>query len=115
MEKKKIIFYKEISKAFFDEFLEERKNSRNNHPRADNKKVRKMSNKLTEKIKNWNIKRKSEYILCPYCLNDLHDVVKWYKKDTIISKPLYKCCKCGKLFTWKGKKINELELNNILS
>jgi len=72
--------------------------------------------KLIKKLKNWNIKRKSKYILCPYCLFDYHSVVKFYAdtNHTIIPKPLFKCEKCGKIFSWQGKKLNDEEINEIL-
>jgi len=73
--------------------------------------------KLKEKIKFWNIKRKSEYILCPYCLHDVHSVEKHYmdREDALFPKPLFKCEKCGMLFSWQGKKLKDDELEVILN
>ena len=67
---------------------------------------------IIDKIKKWNIKRKSEYILCPYCLHDYHEVVKRIKeRGMIFSRPIYKCCQCNAIFKHNGKKfeVNEID------
>jgi ribosomal protein L37AE/L43A len=55
---------------------------------------------IINKIKKWNIKRKSEDLLCPYCLHNYHKVVKW-----IGIYPIYSCSQCHALFNYDGKKI----------
>lgn len=61
---------------------------------------------LIVKIKEWKIKRKSEAILCPYCLHDYHKVVKWIKKqEKIYSRPIFKCCQCDAFFNHNGKRL----------
>jgi DNA-directed RNA polymerase subunit RPC12/RpoP len=55
---------------------------------------------IIDKIKKWDIKRKSEDILCPYCLHNYHKVVKW-----IGIYPIYSCSQCHTLFNYDGKKI----------
>lgn len=71
---------------------------------------------IIDKIKKWKIKRKSEYILCPYCLHDYCEVVKWIKKrEALFSKPIYKCCQCKALFKHNGKRIRgDRFINKIL-
>lgn len=67
---------------------------------------------IIDKIKKWNIKRKSEYILCPYCLHDYHDVVKWIKeRGMMFHRPIYKCSQCKAIFKHNGRKfeVNEIE------
>lgn len=55
---------------------------------------------IIDKIKKWNIKRKSENILCPYCLHDYHKIVKW-----IEVYPIYSCNQCHALFNYNGKQL----------
>ena len=55
---------------------------------------------IIDNIKKWNIKRKSEDVLCPYCLHNYHKVVKW-----IGIYPIYSCSQCHALFNYDGKKL----------
>jgi len=55
---------------------------------------------IINKIKKWKIKRKSEYILCPYCLYKFYEVAKWRGIYTI-----YRCNQCKALFKHNGKRI----------
>ena len=55
---------------------------------------------IIDNIKKWNIKRKSEDVLCPYCLHNYHKVITW-----IGIYPIYSCSQCHALFNYDGKKI----------
>ena len=51
-------------------------------------------------IKKWNIKRKSEDVLCPFCSYNYHKLVKW-----IDIYPIYSCNRCHALFNYDGTKL----------
>lgn len=58
---------------------------------------------IIDKIKKRNIKRKSENILCPYCLHDYLEIFKRSGWKGLY--PIYKCCQCKALCNYDGKKL----------
>ena len=55
---------------------------------------------IIDNIKKWNIKRKSEDVLCPYCSHNYHKVVKY-----IGVYPIYSCDQCNAFFNCNGKEL----------
>ena len=55
---------------------------------------------IIDNIKKWNIKRKSDDVLCPYCLHNYHKIIKW-----IGIHPIYTCNQCHVLFNCEGKEL----------